>query len=333
MKNYHSTTFQSRKAQFKMSTSTSVRRSARLTTSRKAPFKMSRGASTSVRPSKKNVEQEMFQIVERPATSKRKMTSKEETPAKRARNDFANAVKKETEECLSCPMCKERLKLQTARFHMSTHYYSLGSELDILKPQDNDFKSNKYSCQYQGCIKRKMPYKEMWFHLTTMHGFLNDLMKLDVDTEVLRLRLFPQDSLEKVTTSVRRPPRATKTLNCPMCEEKLRLQTAKFHLSTHYYAPELRSDIVKPLDNDFKTKKYQCKYTGCVKRKMPYKEFWFHLTTQHEHLNDLMKRDVDTEVQNIRQSLFPQDGEVSSFTRSILENYSCKWKIYLIKLK
>ena len=121
-----------------------------------------------------------------------------------------------------CPKCagpkKDKIKLDgNAKFHISMHYYDTNSyfNLDILKPSDPDENgrakdekgsSIRYSCQYAGCTKRKMGYKEMCVHLGTQHNLLKHLMSEDSDPEVQKamLRIYPEltDAQLKVKTEV-----------------------------------------------------------------------------------------------------------------------------------
>ena len=112
--------------------------------------------------------------------------------------------------CPKCPSSKqEKMKIDgNARFHLSLHYYDEGaySHLGLLVPTDVDKNgrpkdekgiSIKYCCQYEGCTKRKMGYKEMCVHLSIQHMELIKLIHNDTNlpqaSQLLKI-LYPQES-------------------------------------------------------------------------------------------------------------------------------------------
>ena len=99
-------------------------------------------------------------------------------------------------------------------------------------------------------------------------------------------------------------------IKCPMnnCDEKITIDgNARFHISTHYFIQKSSSmkNILEPVDDDAKSKVYQCKYEKCIRRKMIYKEMVFHLLTQHQQLAELMKEDTNPVVQQAMYKIFP----------------------------
>jgi len=103
---------------------------------------------------------------------------------------------------------------------------------------------------------------------------------------------------------------------CVVCKEVLVMsKNPRFHYSVHFFEENAFIDILTPLDlkdgkpQDVvgKVHKYTCRYDGCTKRRMGYKELCVHLSTAHQILRTLMSKDKRPEMKEALDTLFPPE--------------------------
>merc|ERR1712002_14854 len=103
---------------------------------------------------------------------------------------------------------------------------------------------------------------------------------------------------------------------CVVCKEVLVMsRNPRFHYSVHFFEENAFIDILtpfdlkdgKPQDVDGKIHKYTCRYDGCTKRRMGYKELCVHLSATHQILRTLMSKDKRPEMKGAMDMLFPPE--------------------------
>ena len=133
----------------------------------------------------------------------------------------------------------------------------------------------------------------------------------ELQSEPVKIQKLKSETKETDVATVKIEQR--ESIDCPFCGEVIPNMKAKYHLSQEFYKrpdnPFLQhhepDDLKDGKAGDEFALKYQCKYSGCVKRQMGYKQLCAHYGTQHELVRQFMSVDPTPAVQAALAHLFP----------------------------